>query len=209
MLEVGCGTGRFAVALAERGARVWGVDPTEEMLQQARAAAAGTRAGFKGGRAEDLPFKDGWFERAAMRLVIHLVDRPAALAELARVLQPEGRVAIATFGPTHFDHFWLIDLFPEVAAIDRRRFPLPEHLEAELAAAGFRNARTRSLSQRGLLSRDVALERIRGRFISTLCLLDDDALAAGLARAERELPAEIETPLEWAVVSAELPGANT
>ena len=33
--------------------------------------------GLKEGRAEDLPFRDGWFERAVMWLVCHLVDRPA------------------------------------------------------------------------------------------------------------------------------------
>lgn len=206
VLEVGCGTGRLAVALAERGARVWGVDPAEEMLGRAREAAVGTRVGFKHGRAEGLPFKDAWFERAVMRLVVHLLDRPAALAELARVLVPGGRLAIATFGPAHFRRFWLSEIFPQVEELDRRRFPAPGELEDELAAAGFRAVRTTALAQRSRLSRADALERIRGRFISTLRLLDDEALAAGLERAERELPAEIETPLDWAVVSAELPG---
>ena len=38
LLDVGCGTGRFAAYAAERtGARVWGVDPSVEMLAQARA----------------------------------------------------------------------------------------------------------------------------------------------------------------------------
>ena len=36
--------------------------------------------------AERLPFKDGWFERAVMWLVVHLVDRPQAFAEARRVL---------------------------------------------------------------------------------------------------------------------------
>jgi ubiquinone/menaquinone biosynthesis C-methylase UbiE len=205
VLEVGCGTGRLATALAERGARVWGVDPSEDMLAQARATA-GRRVGFKQGRAEALPFKEGWFERAVLRLVVHLVDRPRALSELARVLAPGGRAAIATFVPEHFEDYWLTAVFPEVAKIDRARFPTPATLTAELADAGFEPVRTRTLTQRVRLSRDDALERIRGRYISTLRLLDDDALGAGLARAERELAEEIESVLEWAVLSAEKPG---
>ena len=202
MLEVGCGTGRLAAALAERGARVWGVDPSADMLAQARAAA-GKRVGFKQGGAEALPFKDGWFERAVLRLVVHLVDRERALPELARVVVPGGRAAIATFVPEHFEHYWLTAVFPQIAEIDRARFPEPATLAAELGDAGFDPVRARTLTQRVRLSRDDALERIRGRYISTLRLLDEETVAAGLVRAERELPEEIESVLEWAIVSAD------
>lgn len=201
---MGCGTGRLALALSERGARVWGVDISEEMLAQARAAA-GRKVGLKLGRAEALPFKDGWFERVVLRLVVHLVDRPQALPEIARVLSPGGRAAIATFSPGHFEWFWLTAVFPEVAEIDRERFPASDALAEELLAAGFASTRTTTLTQRGTLSREHALERIRGRYISTLRLLDDEAYAAGLARAERELPDVIESVLEWAVVSGDVP----
>jgi SAM-dependent methyltransferase len=204
VLEVGCGTGRLAAALAERGARVWGVDPSAEMLARARTLA-GRTVGFKQGRAEALPFKDGWFERVVLRLVVHLVDRPRALAETARVLAPGGRAAIATFVPEHFERYWLTTVFPGIAELDRARFPEPAVLARELSEAGFRSVRTRTLTQRVRLSRADALERIRGRYISTLRLLSDDQVAAGLARAERELPEEIESVLEWAVLSAETP----
>ena len=70
-------------------------------------------------------------------------------------------------------------------------------------AAGFAAARVVRLSQRTELDRETALERIRGRHISTFDLLDEDELAAGTARAERELPERIEVPLEWAVVVAD------
>jgi ubiquinone/menaquinone biosynthesis C-methylase UbiE len=204
VLEVGCGTGRLAAALAERGARVWAVDPSADMLAQARAAA-GKRVGFKQGRAEVLPFKDGWFERAVLRLVVHLVDRERALPELARVVAPGGRAALATFVPEHFEHYWLTAVFPQIAEIDRARFPEAATLAAELADAGFDPMRTRTLTQRVRLSREDALERIRGRYISTLRLLDEETVAAGLVRAERELPEEIESVLEWAIVSADRP----
>jgi ubiquinone/menaquinone biosynthesis C-methylase UbiE len=204
VLDVGCGTGALASALAERGARVWGVDASEEMLEVARAAV-GKRVGLKLGRAEELPFKDAWFERVVLRLVVHLVDRPRALPELARVLVPGGRASIATFTEGHFEWYWLTSVFPEVGEIDRRRFPRPDALEAELLDVGFATARTTTLGQRRSLSRADALERIRGRYISTLRLLDEETYAAGLERAERELPEEIESVLEWAVVSADAP----
>jgi ubiquinone/menaquinone biosynthesis C-methylase UbiE len=207
VLDVGCGTGRLAAALAERGAKVWGVDPSEEMLARARQAT-GSGVGLKRGSAEALPFKDGWFERLVLRLVIHVVDRGRALPELARVLAPGGRMLIATFAPAHFEWYWLVGLFPRIGEVDRKRFPPPDALARELGEAGFASVTTRRLSQRGRLTREQALQRIRGRYISTLRLVDDEEFAAGLERAERELPAEIETTLEWAIVSAEKPGAQ-
>ena len=204
VLDVGCGTGLLALALVERGAKVWGVDTSERMLVQARAAV-GRHVGLKLGRAEALPFKAGWFERVVLRLVVHLVDREQAFPEIARVLAPGGRALVATYTPNHFEWFWLTSIFPEVRELDRARFPTPEALVQELRTAGFGSARVRTLRQRARVSREEALERIRGRYISTLRLLDEETFAAGLARAERELPETIESPLEWAVVTAERP----
>lgn len=202
VLDAGCGTGRLAAAFAERGAKVWGVDPSVEMLEEARARAP-RGVGFKLGSAESLPFRDGWFERAVLHLVVHLVDRTRALPELLRVLCPGGRVVVATFRPEHFEGIWLARLFPSLASIDRARFPEPEALCEELGAAGFRAMRVRDVHHEARVSRDEALEKLRGRFISTLWLLDEQEYRDGLVRAERELDAEIAYPREWAIVTAE------
>ena len=200
VLDVGCGTGTLAAWLAERAAaKVWGVDASPEMLAVARARAP-AGVGLKRGRAEQLPFRDGWFDRAIMRLVVHLVDRSAALPELRRVLGDGGVAAIATFDPSHFDAYYLNRLFPSLEGIDRGRFPLPEALAGELGAAGFASTRVVRLTQRGSVSRDDALTRIRGRHISTLALLDEAEYTEGLARAELQLPDLIEYTLEWAIV---------
>ena len=198
MLDVGCGTGRFLAQLAPL-AKVWGVDASPEMLEVARSRAR--VAGLKLGTAEQLPFKDGWFERAVMWLVAHLVDRPRAFAEARRVLAPDGRFAVATFDPSYFDAFWLNELFPSMEAADRERFPTGPELEETLREAGF-EPRLLRLSQRGSLARDVALERIRGKHISTFDLISDEEYEAGLARAERELPERVDYAVEWLIVIA-------
>jgi ubiquinone/menaquinone biosynthesis C-methylase UbiE len=202
VLEVGCGTGALAGALAERGARVWGIDAEPEMLAVARQRVP-AGVGLKEGRAEALPFKDGWFDRVVMRLSLHLFDRPAAITEARRVLGRDGRLVVATFDSSHFDGFWLNGIYPRIAEIDRTRFPTLAQIEADAAAAGFSAVRATRLSQRRPLARAAALERIRGRYISTLQLLDPADYAEGLARAERELPDEIDVRLEWLIVVAE------
>jgi SAM-dependent methyltransferase len=199
VLDIGCGTGRFLAQLAEV-AKAWGVDASPEMLEVARERAHG--AGLKLGSAEELPFKDGWFERATMWLVAHLVDRRRAFAEAYRVLTPDGRFAVATFDPSYFEEFWLNKVFPSMEAVDRKRFPTADELESQLMGAGFAEARLTRLSQRGSLDRDTALERIRGKHISTFDLISDEEYEAGLARAEQELPARFDYRVEWLIASA-------
>ena len=152
LLDVGCGTGRFTVLAAERlGARVWGVDPSADMIAQARARAA-RGVGWRQASAEQLPFRDSWFDGVHAHLVVHLLDDlPAALRELARVLSPSGRLVVVSFRPEHFDGFHLNPYFPSIAAIDRARFPDPAALVAEAEGAGFTDVAERGLTQLSLI----------------------------------------------------------
>ena len=63
-------------------------------------------AWLKLARAEEPPFRDGWFERIVYWLVIHLLDRPAAFAAAHRLLGPGGRACVVTFDAAHFDDYW-------------------------------------------------------------------------------------------------------
>ncbi len=202
VLDVGCGTGSFAAALAELGTDVWGVDASAEMLAQAWARSL-PRERFVVARAETLPFGDASFERAVMRLVVHHVERGSALSELGRVVAPGGRATVATFDPEGFGEFWLTRLFPAVERIDRRRFPTAGELEADLLDGGFARVAIHRHVERGSLTRDEALARIRSRFVSTLRLLDEAELADGLAHAERELPGVVDFERPWLLAVGE------
>jgi ubiquinone/menaquinone biosynthesis C-methylase UbiE len=198
VLDLGCGTGQLAAALVERAvARVWAVDASEEMA--AVAGANGVHA--KVARAERLPFKSGWFDRAVSRMAVHLFDRPRAFTELRRVLAPEGHAVIATLDPGWFDRHWLLPYFPGVVAADLERFPHAEQLEAELAGAGFR-VEVRRLEQQVETTRDAALAKIRGKAFSTFELIAADEYREGLARAEADLPERLAYRPIWLIVTA-------
>jgi ubiquinone/menaquinone biosynthesis C-methylase UbiE len=88
VLDVGTGTGRAAIGLARRGARVTGIDASAEMLRVARerAAAGGVDVTFDVGDAHRLTFADRAFHAAvSLRVLMHTPDWKQCLAELCRV----------------------------------------------------------------------------------------------------------------------------
>lgn len=107
ILDVGCGTGTFAIMLkvACSTARVIGVDPDEDVLGLARAKAAATGAEVEWLRAmgDDLPspWADGAADKAVSSLVIHqcpMAMKRAILAAMFAALKPGGRLFIADYG---------------------------------------------------------------------------------------------------------------
>lgn len=97
-LDVGCGTGDLVIDLVGTiapGIRGVGLDASTEMvaLAQRRAADRGVTAEFCTGDAQSLGFSDGYFQGVHCSRVLMHLDRPdRAVAEMARVLCPGGRL---------------------------------------------------------------------------------------------------------------------
>jgi ubiquinone/menaquinone biosynthesis C-methylase UbiE len=106
VLDAGCGDGTYSLAAAERGARVTGVDLSEDMLAVARerSAARGLTVNWRQGNVLALPFPDSSFDLAIAITVLCLVPDPQkAVRELSRVLVPGGRLVI---GELHRWSLW-------------------------------------------------------------------------------------------------------
>ena len=94
VLDVGTGAGVLALAVAPFVREVVGVDVVPELLAAARRDAP-ANATFVEGDAEKLPFESGEFDLVACRRTLHHVRRPElAVAEIARVTAPGGRVVV-------------------------------------------------------------------------------------------------------------------
>jgi SAM-dependent methyltransferase len=98
VLDVGCGpasiTGSLARAVGENGL-VLGVDLSEAMLARAVHGEWGPQVGFLRADAQRLPLRDETVDAVVSIAVLQLIPDPAAaLAEMARVLRPGGRLAV-------------------------------------------------------------------------------------------------------------------
>jgi demethylmenaquinone methyltransferase/2-methoxy-6-polyprenyl-1,4-benzoquinol methylase len=96
-LDLACGTGDIAFEIADRGARVVGLDITERMIQLARRRSQ-SRAAFLIGDMMALPFPSASFDLVTTGYGIRNVpDIETALAEIHRVLRPGGRMLSLDF----------------------------------------------------------------------------------------------------------------
>ncbi len=99
VVDVGCGAGidsLIAAKMVGPAGAVVGVDMTVAMLEKARTAADGVdNVEFRQGFGEEIPVPDGWADVVISNGVLNLMpDKARALAEMARVLKPEGRLQL-------------------------------------------------------------------------------------------------------------------
>lgn len=139
VLEIGCGTGVYAVALAEGGAsRVYAMDLSAPML---RRAAVHEKVTYLQGRAAHLPFTDGAMDMIfSVNVIHHLRAVDTYFREAARILKPGGILCTATDSKAIIERrvplsrYWPSTVPPELL----RYHDIPR-LRTAMAAAGFRN----------------------------------------------------------------------
>ncbi|WP_156727712.1 methyltransferase domain-containing protein [Streptomyces apocyni] len=122
VLDMGCGTGRFTVPMAEAGVQVTGLDISRAMLDvtEAKLSARGLSGDLYEGDMAHLPFEDNSFDVVTSMLAlmhIPLEDREAVFAEVARVLRPGGRLVIGVKNGL-FEQFFKGDRFAAVDITD-------------------------------------------------------------------------------------------
>lgn len=206
VLELGCGPGRAAAALASRhGALVTALDPSPVMLAAARDRVPDD-VELVEGRAESLPFDAERFDAVLANFVVHLLDRPRAFAEARRVLVPGGIVVVKTRDPATVHEWWASPLFPSAERIERHRFPSGLQLVDELQAAGFDRATVERIDVPRELSRADALELLRSGAYSTLRLIPADELEDGIRRAPVALDDPVRYTLSLLRAEARKPG---
>jgi len=153
VLDACCGTGDLAIAAVRAGGVVTGLDFSARMLERARRKSSAVT--WVEGDLLALPFADGSFEAATVGFgVRNVADLERALAELSRVVVPEGRVGILEITTPRgllapFYRVWFDRIVPLLGKLLKggaaysylpasvRRFPGPEELAELLRRVGF------------------------------------------------------------------------
>ncbi|MBV9736219.1 MAG: bifunctional 2-polyprenyl-6-hydroxyphenol methylase/3-demethylubiquinol 3-O-methyltransferase UbiG [Acidisphaera sp.] len=162
VLDIGCGAGLAAEALAARGHRVLGIDAASETIAAARAHAAGQALplAYRQAVAEDLVAEGAGFPVVTALEVIEHVPNPAAfLAAVGRLVTPGGLLFLSTLNRTteawiaaKLGAEYLLRWLP-VGTHDWRRFVTPAELGAGLRRAGLRVADVAGLTYDPLAGR--------------------------------------------------------
>jgi SAM-dependent methyltransferase len=145
VLDYGCGNGEFSKTLASRGARVFGIDISPMLIEQARACALelgrdSIAPEFVVADAHHTPFDDAMFAYVVGNGVLHHLDLEKAFAEIVRVLKPGGK-AVFLEPMSHHPLLWTLRrLTPKTHTSDER--PL-SFADIELARRWFPTCRHR------------------------------------------------------------------
>lgn len=163
VLEVGSGGGLICEQLAQRGATMVGIDPSQGALATARIHATQNSLGqsihYQQGYAEALPYADGGFSAiVCLDVLEHVGDLPATIREIARVLAPGGVFVFDTINRTllaravliwYGEHFPSGGLTPGIHQY--KDFIKPAELRAELTRSTLRVHELTGFMPRGLV----------------------------------------------------------
>ena len=185
VLEVGCGTGNYIVAVQGLvDCSCWGIDPAEQMLSVAGEGLV--EVGFKCGRAEMIDFPRDFFDLVFSVDVIHHVGhRLDYFQEAHRVLKTGGKVCTVT------DSEWIIRhrqplaaYFPETVEVDLGRYTPIAELRQIMGQVGFGEITENTVEY---CYQQTDIQPYRDKAFSCLRLISEEAFQSGIERMERDL----------------------
>jgi ubiquinone/menaquinone biosynthesis C-methylase UbiE len=185
VLEVGCGTGNFIIALeAATGCACFAVDSSEEMLKLASRRLE--KINFKHAEAEEMPFEQNSFDLVfSVDMIHHLSDHAVYFREARRVLATGAKICTVT------ESEWMIrnrrplaNFFPETIKPELTKYPRISDLRKVMEKVGFVNISQNSVESLYDLT---DIQPFRDRAFSCLHLISEQAFRRGISKMETDL----------------------
>ena len=189
-LDVGCGTGNYTIALAEKGLIFSGLDPSEKMLGEAKSKAE--KINWLLGNAEQIPVAHETFDGVIATLTIHhWDDLQKAFQEICRVLKHGGRMVIFSSTKEQMEQYWLHYYFPGMLRRSTNKMPSFNKIMEAISTSGLHLIMKENYYVHDSLE-DLFLfsgknrpeiyfdDKIRGGMSSFQTLITDDELRNGL-----------------------------
>lgn len=135
-LDVGCGSGNYTIALAQKGAQFTGLDISTHMLEMGRKKYPSIN--WVHGDARALPFPNNSFDGILCFLAIHHIrDLDPFFSEVLRVLRSGGKFLLFTNTPEQFNNLWFTHYFPKMMQKAASILFSREQVENAFSKAGF------------------------------------------------------------------------
>lgn len=185
LLDVGCGTGRYASPLAQRGYQAVGIDISEEQLWFAMH-----RLPVQCVSATSLPFRKESFSCVLMSLILHQLAAPEqqqAIQEAWRVLSSSGILVVKTCSHDDLRRRPFGEFFPSSLKINLARYPPITDIKHLMVRTDFRVESIIPTHTTEVLGSEEIGQATRAKHNTTLALLPPDEFESGCTRLEQSL----------------------
>src|SRR6266545_39094 len=182
ILDIGCGTGRYAEPLGKAGYSVLGIDQSLSQLKHGPDSLPLICAD-----AAAPPFRDHFFAACLMILVIHQVtssERRKWLEESCRILSPTGKLILKTCSHDNLRNRPFHSFFPSGLKINVQRYPDIPELSDQIRACGFGNIEVVPTFSEEFLNKADLLSSMRQKHNTTLALIPPEELEKGCIEME-------------------------
>ena len=203
ILDLGCGTGRFALPFAQHlKLHVVAVDASAEMLARGKQKDKEGQVEWQQEDAQQLSFADENFDCVFMSHLLHHVnDKQAVMNESFRVLKKGGNCLVRFGSHAQMRRMLEYRFFPEALRLDLARIPDTDEIKHLMRTAGFQNLIVKEISYRFSVSVKDRLAKVRQKHISAYTLIDEEAFEEGYKRLEAYL---LEHPDDPALTTEQL-----
>lgn len=193
ILEVGSGTGYWLNLLGQTTDRLFGLDFSMGMIEQAKQQSAPLK--LMRGTALDLPLRNATFDLLyCVDAIHHFGNHRAFLREALRLLKPGGVLAVIGHDPHDegLSRWYIYDYFDTVYDTDLRRYPSGNSLLQMMKNEGFINPSAQVVEQIQNIHVGEAVLKdpfLKHNATSQLALLDEKTYQSGLGRIHQALAA--------------------
>ncbi|OGO30548.1 MAG: hypothetical protein A2Z29_11255 [Chloroflexi bacterium RBG_16_56_11] len=187
LLDLGCGTGRFAIPLATKlNYSVTGADSSKEMLAKAREKDANRLVKWDIEDAQSLSYPDKSFDLVFMSFLLQHCEDPArALLGCRRVLNDRGVILIRHAEIEQIQDDVVHTFFPETLAINVARPASAKRVESWLSEAGFSHIISEEIAQQTYTTGAARLEAVLLKGVSTLTMIPQEAFERGVKKLKQ------------------------
>lgn len=139
--DIGCGTGNYTNEFQKKGFSFIGIDPSKEMLSQAKVR--NQQINWKIGTAENTGLDENSVDGIVAFLTLHhWTNMEHGFSELFRILKPNGQFVLFTSTPAQMEGYWLNHYFPKMLFASKATMPSLTDIEDAMENTGIQLEKT-------------------------------------------------------------------